>query len=261
VNVSSVRIAIYCPHYEDPGGVGEVTRRLARRFVDVGDRVVLLARARHPGLGPLPDVDSASGALVWRTRIAPAPLRAGGWRATRQFLRRFPTGAWSMIRRIRAERPEIVATHCSKRHAPWVLALRAGVGVPVVVHLHNAAHTADGPESPQLTRLLLRCATRVIAVSEPVAAYARSMLPSHADRVVCIPNGAEPGEFADMPPATRARPYVVGVGRLAAQKGFDVLLPAFAAAGGDVDLVLAGDGPDREALAADAARLLSLIKI
>ena len=250
-----MRIAIYCPHYEDPGGVREVTRRLARGLVDGGDRVVLLARARHAGLGPLPDRDPDTGAPLWRTRVAPAPLRGSGWRATRQFVRRFPGGAWRLVRQLRAERPDVVATHCSKRHAPWVLALRAGVGVPIVVHLHNAAQTADGPESPGLTRLLLRCATRVIAVSEPVAAYARTILPSRADRVVCIPNGVEPGEFAGVAPMRRARPYVLGVGRLAAQKGFDLLLPAFASAGTDAELVLAGDGPDRDALVAEASRL------
>ncbi len=131
--------------------------------------------------------------------------------------------------------------------------LRAALGVPVVVHLHNGPQTADGPESLVLSRLLLRSARRVIAVSPAVADYARGVLPAHAERVRTVPNGIDPAEFERVAPATRARPYVLGAGALAERKGFDVLIDAFAAAGTDLDLVLAGDGPEGAALAARAA--------
>src|SRR5207244_10512470 len=52
--------------------------------------------------------------------------------------------------------------------------------------------------------------------------------------------------------ATRARPHVLGAGALAERKGFDVQIDAFAAAGTDLDRVLAGDGPEGAALAARA---------
>jgi len=73
-----------------------------------------------------------------------------------------------------------------------VARLRAALGVPVVVHLHNGPQTADGPESLVLSRLLLRSARRVIAVSPAVADYARRVLPAHAERVTTVPNGIDP---------------------------------------------------------------------
>lgn len=56
---------------------------------------------------------------------------------------------------------------------------------------------------------------------------------------------------------TRPR-RLIAVGRLVPQKGFDLLLPAVAkarAAGVDLSLVLAGDGPDRPALEAQSGAL------
>src|SRR5207247_5921231 len=149
--------------------------------------------------------------------------------------------------------PALIAAHYSKFHAPYVATLRAVLGVPVVAHLHNGPQTADGPESLVLSRLLLRSARRVIAVSPAVADYARGVLPAHAERVRTMPNGIDPAEFERVAPATRAPPYVLGAGALAERKGFDVLIDAFAAAGTDLDLVLAGDGPEGAALAARAA--------
>jgi glycosyltransferase involved in cell wall biosynthesis len=127
--------------------------------------------------------------------------------------------------------------------------MRAAVRRPIVVHLHNAERTADGPESITLTRLILRCARKVIAVSPAVAEYARTSLPSRAGRVVTVPNGTEAAELLAVPPTPRERPYVLGVGRLAHQKGFDLLVDAFAKANLDLDLVFAGSGPERQALA------------
>jgi glycosyltransferase involved in cell wall biosynthesis len=53
------------------------------------------------------------------------------------------------------------------------------------------------------------------------------------------------------------RPYILGIGRHVKQKGFDVLIEAFAAAGlGSYDLLLAGDGPERVELERLARKVL-----
>jgi glycosyltransferase involved in cell wall biosynthesis len=159
---------------------------------------------------------------------------------------------WDLVRTVRASRPDVVATHCSKFFAPYVLALRA-TGVPVVVHLHNGPVTADGPESPALFRLLVRAATRIVAVSPAVAEYARDSVPARAERIVVVANGVDHEAFAAVPALPRGRPFVLGVGRLAAQKGFDQLVDACARLPPSHDLVLAGEGPDRDALVRQAA--------
>ena len=244
-----MRIAVYCPHYEDAGGVREVVRRLSRGMVARGHAVTIVPRAPGGLTAPLPDVDPESGARLRRVRVVRAPQRALGGPAYRRFVTRFPAAALRLVAAVRAAEPEIVAAHCSKFHAPYVAALRVAVRAPIVVHLHNGAETADGPPSPRLQCLLQRCAARVIAVSPAVADFARACLPGRAADVVAIPNGSDPTEIADAVPVHRARPYVLGVGALAARKGFDLLIDALAASHIDYDVVLVGDGPDREALA------------
>jgi glycosyltransferase involved in cell wall biosynthesis len=243
-----VRIAVYCPHYEDAGGVREVVRRLSCGMVARGHAVTIVPRAPGGQTAPLPDVDPESGARLRRVRVVLAPHRGLGGSAYRRFVGRFPAAAVRLVAAVRAAEPEIVAAHCSKFHAPYVAALRLAVRAPIVVHLHNAAETADGPPSPRLQRLLQRCAARVIAVSPAVADFARSSLPGRAADVVAVPNGSDPTEITDAVPVCYARPYVLGVGALAARKGFDLLLDAVAASGIDHDVVLVGDGPEREAL-------------
>jgi glycosyltransferase involved in cell wall biosynthesis len=72
-----------------------------------------------------------------------------------------------------------------------------------------------------------------------------------------IPNGVDPEEFAAGNAAeTDFETYVLGVGRLVPQKGFDLLIDAFATierAG--PNLVIAGDGYERAALARRAVAL------
>jgi len=249
----ALRIAVYCPHYEDAGGVREVVRRLTAGMAIRGHEVDVIARLPGGNGAPLPARDPSTGVPILRMRVVRAPYRGAGARAFRHFLHRFPAGAFRLVRGVRALAPDLIAAHCSKFHAPYVATLRAVLGVPVVAHLHNGPQTADGPESLVLSRLLLRSARRVIAVSPAVADYARGVLPAHAERVRTVPNGIDPAEFERVAPATRARPYVLGAGALAERKGFDVLIDAFAAAGTDLDLVLAGDGPEGAALAARAA--------
>jgi glycosyltransferase involved in cell wall biosynthesis len=248
-----MRIAVFCPHYEDAGGVQEVVRRLTLGMASRGHTLHLVARLPGGTVSALPARDPSTGAVVSRVRFVRAPHRRAGGRAYRHFLHRFPASALRLVRELRRVRPDLVATHCSKFHAPYVLALRGALGVPLVVHLHNGPQTADGPESLLLSRLLLRCAERVIAVSTAIADYARGVLPARAARVIVVPNGADQDEFAEVPPAARARSYVLGAGALAERKGFDLLIDAFADAGIDLDLVLAGDGPERAALEARAA--------
>jgi hypothetical protein len=243
-----MRIAVYCPHYEDAGGVQEVVRRLSAGMVVRGHAVHLVARLPGGGGPALAARDASTGAAVSRVRFVRAPYRGAGARAYRHFAHRYPSSAIHLVHAVKTARPELIATHCSKFHAPYVAALRAALRVPFVVHLHNGPRTADGPESLVLSRLLLRCASRVIAVSAAVGDYARGVLPARAGRVVTIPNGADQDEFAAVAPAVRARPYVLGAGALAERKGFDVLIDAFANTRIDLDLVLAGDGPERARL-------------
>ena len=147
----------------------------------------------------------------------------------------------------------MIAVHVSKFYAPWVTTARLASRAPIVLHLHNADRTADGPPSPFWSRRLLASARHVVAVAPAVARFAVETRPTLVGRVTVLRNGVEPAEFDAVEPETRAARYVLAVGRLARQKGFDVLLDALPRCRHVAPVVLAGDGPDRSALAARAA--------
>jgi glycogen(starch) synthase len=76
---------------------------------------------------------------------------------------------------------------------------------------------------------------------------------------VVIPNGADFGELGLTAARTpHARPYIFAAGRHVWEKGFDVLVRAFAQLAPkypDLDLIIAGDGPDRASLMSLAEQL------
>jgi glycosyltransferase involved in cell wall biosynthesis len=127
-------------------------------------------------------------------------------------------------------------------HAHWLLtaaAARFG-GKPFVVTLHgsgSAGRFSDvelARRRPRLVRALLRPAAAVICVSETVADAVRAA----GVEAVVIPNGVRiPDEVG--PPAEP--PEVLYVGRLSPEKNVDTLVEAV----GDLNLVVAGDGPLR----------------
>jgi D-inositol-3-phosphate glycosyltransferase len=127
-------------------------------------------------------------------------------------------------------------------HAHWLLT--AGVarfgGRPFVVTLHgsgSAGRFSDvelARRRPRLVRALLRGAAAVVCVSETVAAAVRAA----GVEVVVIPNGVRIPEQVGSP----AEPAeVLYVGRLSPEKNVDTLVEAV----GDLNLVVAGDGPLR----------------
>jgi glycosyltransferase involved in cell wall biosynthesis len=162
---------------------------------------------------------------------------------------------------------DIVHGHSSKAGA---LARLAAMGVRVpVIYTPHALVTMD----PDMGRLhhaayqfaeltLAGLASRIICVSEEERAHA-AMLGINPAKLVVIPNG-----IARLAPADRTRartqlgldeltPCVGFVGRLSAQKAVARLLRAFrlAALHDQAHLVIAGEGPDREALESLAREL------
>jgi glycosyltransferase involved in cell wall biosynthesis len=88
----------------------------------------------------------------------------------------------------------------------------------------------------------------VAACSREAAGYAARV--GGARRVELVPNGYDAAEFRPGAAYPHPRPYVLGIGRLEWQKGFDLLIEALTRVAG-VDVLLAGDGaarPELEAL-------------
>jgi glycosyltransferase involved in cell wall biosynthesis len=104
--------------------------------------------------------------------------------------------------------------------------------------------------------LLSRWAERTVAVSEDLRTHLVERWRSDPSRTVAIPNPVVLPDAATVPSGAEltARPDVIlALGRLAPEKGFDVLLDALALT--PARLVLLGEGPERARLEAQAERL------
>ncbi|MCA8958764.1 MAG: glycosyltransferase [Planctomycetes bacterium] len=167
--------------------------------------------------------------------------------------------------RIAAVRPQLVHTHL--HHANVLGAWALPRGAPTA--LLQTVHVIEGrrrPLRPVLDRIAARRAGAVVAVSQSVQQHLRELGIADA-RLRRIRNGidlARCGPDADSATARAAlgveprAPTLVAVGRLDRQKGFDLLLAALvpiAAQQPRVQLLVAGEGPERTRLQQRAAQL------
>ena len=143
----------------------------------------------------------------------------------------------SMVRALRRMRADLV-------HAHWLAGALVArfAGRPFVVTLHgtgSAGRFSDvelARRRPHLVRWLLRPARATICVSETIA---RAVRACGVANVVVIPNGVRIPETVAAPAEP---PEVLYVGRLSPEKNIDTLVEAC----GDLNLVVAGDGPLRD---------------
>jgi glycosyltransferase involved in cell wall biosynthesis len=155
-----------------------------------------------------------------------------------------------------AGRPDAVVSFGDSSNCLVLLAL-LGTGVPVIASERSDPRRLPLARSWGLLRRRLYPRARAVAVqTEQVAAWVRSFVP--AGRVHVIHNFvAEPKARAAL--GSRAGParQVVALGRLSPEKGFDLLLDAFARCAGrhpEWSLSIAGEGPSRAELEAIASR-------
>lgn len=157
-----------------------------------------------------------------------------------------------------APRPDVVLSFLTETNILAILALRWS-GVPVVV-----SERVDFREHRLTTRLeALRRITYPRASAVAVQTHALGdWVAVHRPRwkPVVIANPVSPAvtEDAPLPSWVPKGRLLLAVGRLVPQKGFDVLLEAFARVAGshpDWSLVILGDGPDAGALRRKAEAL------
>ena len=161
-----------------------------------------------------------------------------------------------LARAIRGRPPELIqsflfhaniAVRFAARMAgrPWVVG-----GIRVAERGANWHRTLD--------RATIRLTTGSVCVSKGVERFSREVARLPADRLITIPNGVDPRPFDVARPVDRSTlaippesPLALFVGRLDRQKGVPILLDAaerVAADRPDWRLILAGDGPEGEAL-------------
>jgi glycosyltransferase involved in cell wall biosynthesis len=235
------------------GGIQTQTLALARALAVGGAEVHVVTRpaAGRPARELLGDV------TVHRVGLA-----RGGPAATVAYVALAARTLASLWPRV-----DVIHAHQLLSPASAALLARAVLGTPFVVTAHASGPVGDvaslgrqGPLGRARLRALARHAAAFVAVSAPIGEeLRRAGVP--AGRIRSIPNGVDTERFrpsteAERRAARRALalppvPVVLYAGRLAPEKGVDVLLDAWAAArrqGALGTLVLLGEGPERRAL-------------
>ena len=239
------------------GGVEELTSRLAGELTRRGARVLVVTN-RWPHDLPAQEVLDT---IPVRRVVFVGP--GSGIRPMLRFGVGFPVALFEVVRSLRRLEPDVVHVQCVS-----VAALYAWLGArllrtPLVVSLQGEL-TMDAHQVYQrsrflrwLLRRLLRHADAVTACSTQTLTEAeQAMRIETGERGTVIYNGVDLEEF-EQPAADRAADrYILGIGRHVPEKGFDVLIRAFAQLDrDDVRLVVAGDGPELPALGKLAAEL------
>ncbi|WP_313623282.1 glycosyltransferase family 4 protein [Achromobacter sp.] len=156
---------------------------------------------------------------------------------------------------VKAFRPDIVLGMMTTASVLSVLAC-AGLGCRVIAteHTHPPSQTLSGFWQ-RLRRLTYPRAARVVALTRGTADWLEQHVPG--SRLAVIPNPVHfPLPRAEpilTPPAAPERKRLLAVGRLHGDKGFDLLIQAFARLApshADWDLVILGEGDERGALEA-----------
>ena len=233
-------------HYVDTREFGGAERALQHLVAGLDQerwRPVLF-HPDEPGLAPLLQAVRSAGVA---TRVVP-PMR--GLRSALSIPR--------FRALVRAERPAVFHAHLN-----WPLACSAGLlaaasaGVPAIVataQLVSALPPAPG--MPLQRRGVTRVVHRYLAVSNDAARELAALLRLPAHRIRVVHNAVPlPSTASPRAPAAGARPSrVLALTRLTPQKGLGHLLQATARLP-DVQVVIAGEGPEREALEAQARAL------
>ena len=136
---------------------------------------------------------------------------------------------WIRVRRlrqaIRAADAPCVLSFTDKMNVLTLLACWGDPRGVVIAERSDPRHQSLGPVWEWLRRRTYpRCHAWVVQ-TESVARYARTLAPQRP--VVVIPNAVAPPSAA-IPPPEQRRPRIVGLGRLSPEKGFDLLIQAFA---------------------------------
>lgn len=233
-----IHVAAYYP--PRLGGLERVAQNLAEMLAERRDVEVVTTTC---GMGASP---AATG---------PSRLRVNRFPAVE--VAHTPLSVRLVLRLLAAPRRAIVHVHVAQAFLPEVVWLTSAIRRrPYVVHFH-----LDVDASGRLGRLLplykrfvmgpvLRRAAAVLALSPQ---QAESIVARHgvrSDRITIMPNGVDEAFYSAGRgrPAAEAPLRLLFVGRLDAQKNVRRLLDAMPHVAAPVELVIVGDGEQRQAL-------------
>lgn len=253
--------ALYPPSL---GGIQTQVEQLSKALAARGHRVFVVTRK----VAGAPDYEESNNVSVFRVGKV-TESRALGTGA-------FVSGAVSTLLRLRGQ---VEVLHCHQLLSPLTIGLLAKplIGAKLVLNAHACGQIGDVEQLKAQSvfgraRLsgALRSGDAFVAISRPIEAELRAIGVDDR-RLWRLPNGVDTARFRPasaserlelrrrlgLPTSARSR-IAVYCGRLAPEKGVDVLLDAWARVSRvvpDALLCIAGDGAEKDALVAQAEKL------
>lgn len=228
------------------GGAERVLIGMANHWAARGWTVTLITFER-PGTPPYYPLDPG----VRLCQLDQVAITGPAWRATWQSVTRIA----ALRRALRAAAPDVAIAFLAKINVLTLIATR-GLGLPVIVSERN------NPERQRFSPVWIWLRDRLYGWADGFVTPSAGVLgcfPGALQARGCvIPNPVDPPDRAPASPGAADGRTLVAVGRLVEQKGFDLLLDAFArvaAAHPDWRLVIWGEGPERSRLEALRDRL------
>jgi glycosyltransferase involved in cell wall biosynthesis len=243
----------YYPHV---GGIEELTRQLGLALAARGHETSILTNRWPDGVAKSEVLHGIHVTRLLFPLPAASPLAAG------RFLVRSVPAARDLVRHVRTWGPDVVHVIGGGPQAAYLGALADRLGAPLVF-------TTQGELTFDAHRVFERSVTlraglrRIVRKARAVSACSQFALGDLAsftelpEDSSVVPNGVNPDDFREVPAETQGfGRYVLGIGRLVPQKGFDILVEAFGSdAVSALSLVIAGEGFERQSLTARAAEL------
>ncbi len=245
-----MRIAFLVEDFGAIGGVQEVVNNLAAEFSRLGHQIAIFATVFGP-----PDWDSQERSAMERFEVQIPRHKPATWRHLERFIKP-ARSVRELAARLRDWHPDVV----NSQVWDWdkfqtVAAACRTAGVPLVHTLHDSWGRGSLEDHPLGA---LKYAAAITCVSAATKQYFET-LSRAARKAHVIINGVDCKAAEAAAPYQRARPYILCAARLNLQhKALDALVSGFASIASEyegVDLLISGDGPDRQQLESQIASL------
>jgi glycosyltransferase involved in cell wall biosynthesis len=243
-------------NYEFPplgGGGGRVSFALGKGFQEEGYAVDVIT-SRYGGL---PRNENVEGINVHRVKILGRKKKQiASFLSMLTFL---ISGSLCGIRLCRKNDYTFINTHFVLPTGPLGFALSTLFQIPDILSLHGGdIYDPSKKSSPhqngllrRVVRFLLRRADQVVAQSQNTKQNAFQYYEPGRE-IQVVPLSYEPFCFSSVSRRELGliedRRYIISVGRIVKRKGFDYLIKSLALLDEDVELLLIGDGVERDAL-------------
>lgn len=239
------------------GGVEELVRQLAHEYRRQGMTAIVLVN-RWPR--SLPAMETHEGIPVYRL-----PMRVPEYnlQVRMNYWLAYPWVRARMLRILRKHKIDLLHVQCVSANGHYASIAQRALGLPLVV-TSQGERTMDAERVFEKSPFANETLRRLLAGADAITACSRDTLEDletytgaqFGARAQVVYNGIRLEDFQKAEPYPHPRPYILGIGRQVEQKGFDVLIEAFAAANlPSHDLILAGEGAERANLEALARGL------